>query len=67
MHNAGIYSRQCADAKMDWASDFSEKKQSGFERVRRTIDSAELNSKKFLVAMRLGVTPVPIPHTMVKT
>lgn len=25
------------------------------------------DSKEFLVAMRLGVTPVPVPNTMVKT
>ena len=38
--------------------------------VRRKDDELQLLSKElvtFLVAMRLGVTPVPIPNTMVKT
>ena len=63
----GIYSRSGPEARTDWASDSSEKKRSGFERVRRTRNSAELNNRNFPVAMRLGETPVPIPNTMVKT
>mgnify|MGYP005787693259 CR=1 FL=1 len=38
--------------------------------VRRKDDKLQILSKElvtFLVAMRLGVTPVPIPNTMVKT
>ena len=38
--------------------------------VRRQDDELQILSKElvtFLVAMRLGVTPVPIPNTMVKT
>ena len=38
--------------------------------VRRKDDKLQFLSKElvtFLVAMRLGVTPVPIPNTMVKT
>ena len=27
----------------------------------------QMNDQNFLVAMRLGATPVPIPNTMVKT
>ena len=41
----------------------SEDTQSGFERAR----PARTEITKLLVAMRLGVTPVPIPNTMVKT
>ena len=55
-----------AEAKTDWATDSSEKEHSGFERVRRTRDSAD-NSFIFPVAMRLWETPVHIPNTMVKT
>ena len=38
--------------------------------MRRKDDKLQILSKElitFLVAMRLGVTPVPIPNTMVKT
>ena len=38
--------------------------------VQRQDDELQILSKElvtFLVAMRLGVTPVPIPNTMVKT
>ena len=42
-----------------------EMKQSGIERVERRHE--QIKSQKFLVAMRLGDTPVPIPNTMVKT
>ena len=38
--------------------------------VRRKDDKLQILSKElvtFLVAMRVGVTPVPIPNTMVKT
>ncbi len=41
-------------------------KQREIELVARTIDSPEDNTT-FLVAMRLGETPVHIPNTMVKT
>ena len=41
-------------------------KQREIELVARTIDSPE-NNTTFLVAMRLGETPVHIPNTMVKT
>ena len=45
----------------------------GREMMRSIIESMEVrgiandNIKKFLVAMRLGDTPVLIPNTMVKT
>ena len=33
----------------------------------RKNGTSGIDNKKFLVAMRLGETPVPIPNTMVKT
>ena len=55
----------------------------GWDRLHRATDSPEMkrsgiegvadgrcgvkDNKTFLVAMRLGDTPVPIPNTMVKT
>ena len=51
---------------MDWTSNGSEMKQGEIELVTRTIDSPD-NNTTFLVAMRLGETPVYIPNTMVKT
>ena len=41
-------------------------KRSEIERGSRPCAS-EKNDQNFLVAMRPGVTPVPIPNTMVKT
>ena len=32
-----------------------------------TVELSRKLNKKFLVSMRLGETPVPIPNTMVKT
>ena len=32
-----------------------------------TVELPKVTEKEFLVAMRLGDTPVPIPNTMVKT
>ena len=61
-----IYLQERAEAKMDWTSNSSEMKQSEIELVTRTIDSPD-NNTTFLVAMRLGETPVHIPNTMVKT
>ena len=46
--------------------DSTEKTQSGFE-ARKDRHVRQLNSRKLLVAMRLGETPVPIPNTTVKT
>ena len=37
------------------------------EEVRDWLYCSAVKAGKFLVAMRLGVTPVPIPNTMVKT
>ena len=37
------------------------------EYLQRDMSRYEVNLRKLLVAMRLGVTPVPIPNTMVKT
>ena len=52
----------------------SEKKRSGFEigkdlafRTETKLQSPSKDSVIFLVAMRPGDTPVPIPNTMVKT
>ena len=45
--------------------DFPEKERSGFEGVRAARAEKEDNAK-YLVAMRPGETPVPIPNTMVK-
>ena len=61
-----IYLQERAEAKMDWTSNGSEMKQSEIELVTRAIDSPD-NNTTFLVAMRLGETPVHIPNTMVKT
>ena len=63
-----IYLQERVEAKMAWATDSSEMKRSGIERVGRTRVSARLeDNTTFLVAMRLGETPVHIPNTMVKT
>ena len=43
-----------------------EKKRSGIERGGRAA-LAEGDNRRFLVAIRLGGTPVPIPNTKVKT
>ena len=71
--------RECADAERGGrelvhgkpegrgckrSHDFPEKKRSGFEGVRAA--RAERDNRKYLVAMRPGETPVPIPNTMVK-
>ena len=52
----------------------SERKRSGFEigkdlafRTETKLQSLSKDSVIFLVAMRPGDTPVPIPNTMVKT
>ena len=66
MHGAQIYLQGHAEAKTDWASDSTEMKRSGIEGAREQAGSAD-DSRKLLVAMRLGETPVPIPNTMVKT
>ena len=51
-----------ADAKTDWTNDSSETKSASHE----NNEQSERNFI-FLVAMRLGETPVHIPNTMVKT
>ena len=48
-----------------WGIESIEKKRSGFERVQDRVRAKEWQD--FLVAMRSGVTPVPISNTMVKT
>ena len=59
-----IYLRAVMAGSPDWTNDSSEKKRSGFERVSRADTNGNFI---FPVAMRLRVTPVPIPNTMVKT
>ncbi len=61
-----IHLQADVEAKTDWTNDSSEMKRSGIERVMRTMSSPNENFI-FLVAMRLGETPVHIPNTMVKT
>ena len=64
---AQIYLQADVEARTDWTNNPSEMKQSGIERVMRTKEQSGLNNFIFLVAMRLGETPVHIPNTMVKT
>ena len=52
--------------RMQESLDSREMKRSGIERVEEADASEEITRKR-LVAMRLGETPVPIPNTMVKT
>ena len=50
---------------MHRSHDFPEKERSGFEGGQGS--TSERDNGKYLVAMRPGDTPVPIPNTMVKT
>ena len=61
-----MFSEKRTDARPHRTDEPSEKKRSGFERVRRA-DTKKKDNRRFPVAMRLGETPVPIPNTMVKT
>ena len=61
---AGLQLRSWQTGRM-WGIESIEKKRSGFERVQDRVRAKEWQD--FLVAMRLGATPVPIPNTMVKT
>ena len=40
---------------------------SAANKLSSKLEKTSLRTQAFLVAMRLGVTPVPIPNTMVKT
>ena len=40
---------------------------SAVNKLGSKLEKTSLRTQAFLVAMRLGVTPVPIPNTMVKT
>ena len=42
-------------------------KRSGIEGAARPAFAEQMTTEIFLVAMRLGDTPVPIPNTTVKT
>ncbi len=62
-----IYLQAGVEAKTDWTNDSSEMKRSGIERIVSTKGADTNDNFIFLVAMRLGETPVHIPNTMVKT
>ena len=54
------------DADLYKSATEHEMKRSGIEGAD-AVHECSRTTKSFLVAMRLGETPVPIPNTMVKT
>ena len=66
MDKARACSMLWTDADLYKSATEHEMKQSGIEGAG-AVHERNQTTKMFLVAMRLGETPVPIPNTMVKT